>query len=336
MATDLSIARQTGSDPLVPEPVSAQIRQLLPAASAIMGLVPEAQRIPMPALTQRVPVLSVLPLAYFVSGDTGLKQTERQQWKNKILTAEEIAVIIPIPENYLDDSQTPIWPQVRPRLVEAAGQLIDAACLFGTNIPSTWGPAIYPRAVAAGNRVWEGQIVPPDVAASDLASLTAALGEQLAEDGFDMDGFVSRPGLGWRLTRLRSSDGVPIYTRDLKSDNGRGELYGMPLRPLKNGAWDATEAQIIGGDWSQAIVGVRSDISFKVFTEGVISDGAGAVVLNLMQQDSIALRMTMRVAWEVANPANRLNQDTAGDPPVESTTRWPWGVVQSAGYTYEA
>jgi HK97 family phage major capsid protein len=336
MATDLSIARNTGSDPLVPEPVSAQIRQLLPAASAVMGLVPEAQRVPMSALTSRQPVLSVLPMAYFVSGDTGLKQTARQQWKNKVLNAEEIAVIVPIPENYLDDAQTPIWSQVRPRLVEAAGALVDAACIFGTNKPTTWGPPIYQKAVAAGNTTFEGAILPGDSAAGDLAAQVSYMGELLAEDGYDMDGFVSRPGLGWRLTRLRATDGTPIYNQGLRSDGNMSTLYGMPLRSLKNGAWNSTEAHLIGGDWSQAIVGVRSDISFKVFTEGVISDDNGVVVLNLMQQDSVALRMTLRLAWEVANPANRLSEDTAGDPPVESTTRWPWAVLQNAAYTYSA
>ncbi len=334
MATNLAIARHTGSDPLVPEPVSAQIRQLMPAASAIMGMIPETQRIPMPALTQRMPVLSVLPMAYFVSGDTGLKQTDRQQWKNKTLTAEEVAVIIPIPENYLDDAQTPIWAQVRPRLVEAAGALVDAACLFGTNKPTSWGPPIYQKAVAAGNRTWEGRTLPGDAAAGDLAAQISYMGELLADDGFDMDGFVSRPGFGWRLTRLRASDGQPIYNQGLKDDGDMSRLYGMPLRPLKNGAWNATESHLIGGDWSQAIVGVRSDIGFKVFTEGVISDDSGNVVLNLMQQDSIALRMTLRLAWEVANPASRLSQDTAGDPPTESTTRWPWAVLQNSSYTY--
>ncbi|MCP4963906.1 MAG: phage major capsid protein, partial [bacterium] len=275
MATNLQISRATGTDPLVPEPVSNQIRQLLPAASAIMGMVPETQRIPMPALTHRMPVLSVLPMAYFVDGDQGLKQTTKQQWKNKTLTAEEIAVIIPIPDNYLDDAQVPIWAQVRPRLVEAAGALIDAACIFGTNKPTSWGPPIYQKAVAAGNLTFEGEVLTGDSAATDLAAYIAYLGELLAVDGYDMDGFVSRPGFGWRLTRLRSGDGVPIYNRDLQSDSGRSTIYGMPHRPLKNGAWNATEAHLIGGDWTQAIVGVRSDISFKVFTEGVISDASG-------------------------------------------------------------
>lgn len=333
MATDETIARRSsGSDPLVPEPLRREILQGLPAASAIMSLVPEAQRIQMSALTERVPVLSVLPSAYFVSGDTGLKQTTKQQWRNKVLTAEEIAVIIPVPENYMADAQTPIWEQVRPRLIEAAGALIDEVCVFNMSgsKPVTWGPDIYHRAILAGNYVHEGF-------GQDLGVAIARGGELLAADGYDLNGFVSKPGLNWRLTQLRgTADGAAIFQGNLQGPIGQ-TLYGMPLRPLKNGAWNATESTLIGGDWSQAIVGIRQDITFKVFTEGVISDSEGAIVLNLMQQDSVALRLTMRVAWEVANPGNRLNTDTAGATgvaPTESSTRWPWFVLRPTGYTY--
>jgi len=41
-----------------------------------------------------------------------------------------------------------------------------------------------------------------------------------------------------------------------------------------------------------------------VFDQGVISDGSGNVVLNLMQQDSVALRVVARYAFATANPAN--------------------------------
>lgn len=337
MAVDTAIARRTGgSDALVPEPLRQEIIQQMPAASAVMGMVPEMQRVTMSALTDRVGVLSVLPEAYFVNGDTGLKQTTKQRWKNKILVAEEIAVILPVPENYLADAQTPIWSQVRPRLVEAAGALVDAAAVFGASKPTTWGPPIYQKAVAAGNVVTEGWTLPDGTTGPDLAETIAYGGELLAIDGYDVNGFVSRPGFNWRLTRLRSDDGMPIFQGNLQGPIGQS-LYGMPFRPLKNGAWNATEASLIGGDWSEGIVGLRQDITFKVFTEGVISDGEGAVVLNLMQQDSAALRLTLRMAWQVANPGNRLNQDTdggAGVEPTESTTRWPWYVLRRPSYTY--
>jgi hypothetical protein len=301
----------------------------------VFGLVPETQRVTMSSLTYRMPVLSALPSAYFVSGDTGLKQTSVEQWRMKTLTAEEIAVIVPVPLNYLDDSQVPIWDQVKPRLVEAAGALIDEAIVFNIsgNKPSTWGPDIYHRAILAGNYVHEGY------SSFDIGASVAHGGELLAADGYDLSGFVSKPGLNWRFAGLRSTQGVPIFQGD---DNGMTgpigmSLYGMPFRPLKNGAWNGTESTLIGGDWSQAIVGIRKDITFETFTEGVISDGSGVVVYNLMQQDAAAIRLTLRVAWEVANPGNRLNTDTAGSSgsaPTESTTRWPWFVLRPTGYTY--
>src|SRR5687768_5509716 len=102
MATyDAAIGRySSGSDPLVPEPLRQEIMQQMPAASAVFGLVPEVQRITMSSKTDRMPVLSALPSAYFVDGDTGLKQTSKQQWRNVTLVAEEIATIIPVPDAY--------------------------------------------------------------------------------------------------------------------------------------------------------------------------------------------------------------------------------------------
>ena len=49
--------------------------------------------IPLSRNTVRMPVLSALPSAYFVAGDTGLKQTTEAAWANKFLYVEEIATI---------------------------------------------------------------------------------------------------------------------------------------------------------------------------------------------------------------------------------------------------
>ena len=73
-------------------------------------------------------------------------------------------------------------------------------------------------------------------------------------------------------------------------------LYGFGLNEVDNGAWDATKAVLLGADWSNFVVGIRQDITYKVFDQGVISDTAGNVVYNLMQQDAQAMRVVMRVA----------------------------------------
>lgn len=307
------ISRDASNDPLVPTPVSAQIIQEIPQNSVMLQ---RALQRRLSSKTQRQPVLDVLPTAYFVSGDTGLKQTSAQDWKNVELVVEELAVIVPIPEAYLDDAQVPVWDEVRPRIVEAFGTAIDAACLFGTSKPSTWGNPIYQSAVAAGNVVTAG---------TDLAQNVAQLGELLAKDGFPVNAFASRPGLNWKLVGLRATDGHPIYQPDLQGRPG-GTLYGYPLNEVANGAWNATEAELIAGDWSKAIIGLRQDISFKMFTEGVITDNSNAVVMNLMQQDAVALRAVMRLAYATANPVTALNANAA--------TRYPFGVLRAASYTY--
>lgn len=308
------ISRDASDDPLVPTPVSAQILEEMPTQSFIMQ---RAAKVQMSTKSQRQPVLDVLPMAYWVSGtdaDVGMKQTSNVDWKNVSLVAEELAVIVPIPEAYLDDAQVPIWDEVRPRIVEALGKKVDQATLFGFDKPTSWPSDIYTSAVAAGNTVTAGT-------GDDFGVDVTSLGETLAQDGFAVNGFASRPGLKWKLVGLRSQDGIPIYQPDLQNGGG-GNLYGYPLSEVINGSWDATKAEMIAGDWSKAILGMRQDITFKTFTEGVISDGSGKVILNLMQQDSVALRVTMRLAYATSNPVTALQAD--------ADARFPFGVVTPA------
>lgn len=305
------ISRDASNDPLVPVPVSAQILQELPTQSVLLQ---RARQVPMSSKTSRMPALDVLPMAYFVGGDTGLKQTSSQDWKNVDLIVEEIAAIVPIPEAYLDDAQIPIWDEVRPRMTEAIGAVLDGAAIFGVNKPSTWPTAIYQGALAAGNIVVAGT-------GTDVAVDIANVGQKLSLDGYAVNGFVSRPGFTWKLNTMRSSQGAPIYQPNLQGTLG-GNLYGYGLSEVTNGSWEPTEVELIMGDWSKAIIGMRSDISFKMFTEGVISDDDGKVVFNLMQQDSVAMRVVMRVAYATANPVTRLNSNGA--------TRYPFGALQAS------
>lgn len=299
LAVNDIITSDASDDPLIPTPVSSEIIKEMPKSSAVMQL---ARRRPMSTKSSRQPVLSVLPQAYFVNGDTGLKQTTSQDWKNLVLVAEELAVIVPIPENYLDDAQIPIWDEVRPEIAAAFGRKIDLATLFGVDKPSTWGPSIVESATDAGNVVVEGDGL-------DLADDVAALGELMAKKGAGLNGFAVQPGFSWRLVRLRDANGTPIYTPP--SQAGPGTLYGQRAAEITNGGWLIDAATLIGGDWSKAIIGLRADIRFKLFTEGVISDDDGKVILNLMQQDSVALRATMRLGWQVANPVNPLETTEA-------------------------
>jgi hypothetical protein len=273
------------------------------------------------AKTQRMPVLDVLPVAYWVGGDTGMKQTSLQQWKNVVMVVEELACIVPIPEAYLDDADVPLWSEVQPRITEAVGQLIDLAVLWGINKPVTWGEAVFPGAGKSGHFVVQGANI-------DLGVDVSKLGVQMAQSGYTVNGFAAQPGMSWQLVGMRSAQGAPIYQPDMSSSPG-GSLYGYDLSEINNGSWQLglAGAVLLCGDFTKSIIGMRQDISFKMFTEGVISDDTGKVILNLMQQDSVAMRMTMRLAYATVNPVTIMRPGDA------ITARWPFGAILPTGAT---
>lgn len=317
------IGRTTsGSDPLVPEPLAAAIIQEAPKSSAALTLM---NKTTLSAKTQRMPVLDVLPIAYWVGGDTGMKQTSMQAWKNVVMVVEELACIVPIPEAYLDDADVPLWSQVQPRITEAVGQLIDSAVLWGINKPSTWGEAVFPGAGKSQHFIVQGTNV-------DLGQDVSKLGAMMAATGYTVNGFAAMPGMSWQLVGMRSAQGVPIYQPDMSASPG-GSLYGYDLSEVNNGSWQSglTGAVMLCGDFTKSIIGIRTDISFKMFTEGVISDGNGVVVLNLMQQDSVAMRMTMRLAYATVNPVTIMQPSASMSG--AGLQRWPFGAILPVGAT---
>lgn len=310
--TDLT--NRTDAGALIPEAVSREIIQSLPKQSASLSLF---RKLSMGTRTTRMPVLSALPQAYWVGGDTGLKETTKQAWANKFLVAEELAVIVPIPDAVAADVSYDLWGEIRPNLVEAFGIKIDEAVLFGIEKPASWtDPAIVPGAVAAGNALALNSLVGKDIVSHVNETMA-----RVEDDGFDVNGFAARRRIRATLRDLRDANGGPIFSPSLTAE-GVATIYGEPVAYVDNGAWDDSAADLIAGDWSKAILGIRQDITYKVFTEGVISNDAGAVVLNLMQQDSAAMRAVMRVGYVVANPMYRMS-------PVEAS-RFPFSVLTPA------
>jgi HK97 family phage major capsid protein len=260
-----------------------------------------------------MPVLSALATAYFPGGDSNLVQTSEVNWADVTLTAEDIAVLVPIPKNVLNDANVPIWEQIQPIMATAAGAAIDKAVLYGTNKPSTWPSALITGALAASHNV-------------SLAGFTdlydAVLGATgmfalVESDGFGVNGVMADLSMKGQLRGTRDTEGQPIFTRD-PAMAGQYMLDGAPIYFPTNGAGSSTY-KMIAGDWQQIVFSMRQDMEFEVFTEGVIQDGAGTIVLNLMQQRSAALMLTMRLAVALPNPINWVNTN--------GTTRYPFAYL---------
>jgi len=321
--------RQTpGGSPLIPEEVQREIVQSVEVESAALSLFPKVR---MKRAQQRIPVMSQLPLAYWVTGatldarDVGVKQTTSVAWDNVYLNAEEIAVIVPVAKNLIADMDYDFWEQVKPKVTEAFAILFDESVFFQpANKPATFPQGIAQAAAAAGNSVTAGAGVD---FLDDVNNMMAAV----EADGYDVNGFWARRQIRAKLRGLRSTTKELLYYPDTPPTAGGapgGTLYGEPIKFSNAGLTEystgAGNFSMIGGDWSQGMVGIRDDINMEMFDQGVVTDGSGVVQFNLMQQDMVALRVTARFAFAVPNPINR-QQPTAA-------SRYPFGVIaQAAG-----
>ncbi len=268
-----------------------------------------ARRLPNMTSNQlKAPVTDLLPLAYWVNGDAGMKNYDAMAWENVYLTAGELAVIVPISENVLSDAAYDIIGEVRSKVRDAIGKAVDLAVIFGVNRPAEWNADIITRARQAGNNV-SGASVTYD-------SLLGASGviSKVEADGYMVNAGVAAMTMRGVLRGIKDSQNYPIFVANMQGATPYA-LDGAPLYFPTNGGFDTSVAQLVVGDWNQAVYSIRQDVDVKVLTEGVIQNPAnGTIVYNLAQQDMIALRITFRMGWALPNPATPLNANRVGCP----------------------
>ena len=296
-----NIIDRARAEALIQEQVVSTIFQDAPKQSVFMSL---ARKLPnMTSKQTRIPVLDMLPVAYWVNGDTGFKQTSQQAWDNVYLTAAELAVIVPIPEAVLDDADFDILGEVTPRVNEAIGARVDAAVLFGTNRPTEWQNDIITMARQAGNNV-SGGAVTYDTLLGENGVIS-----KVEDSGHMVNGAIASMAMRGKLRGIKNTGGTPLFKSDMQGST-QYALDGAPLYFPQNGAFDASIAQMIVGDWSQAVYSIRQDVTTKILDQGVIQDpNTKQIIYNLAQQDMIALRVVFRMGWALPNPATALNSD---------------------------
>lgn len=311
---DAQIIDRTGAASLIPEENAREIIQGVVTQSAVLQ---RGRKLPnMSSKTYKMPVLDMLPIAYFVNGDTGAKKTTKQAWDKKFITAEEIAVIVPIPEAVLDDSDYDIWGEVKPRVIEAFGKVIDGAVLFDLDKPSTWRDGVVTTATKAGSVV---TLATGDDLYDKIMAEEGIIAK-IEESGYFVNGHMADISMRAKLRGLKDTTGNSIF----KSDMQNGTTYsldGSLMNFPNNGAFDKSKALMISGDFSQLVYAIRQDITFKLFTEGVVQNTDGSIAYNLMQNDMVALRAVMRLGWEIPNPINSMKTD--------KTKRCPFAILKA-------
>lgn len=251
-------------------------------------------------------VLDSLPIAYFVdeTNNNGRKNLTKMAWDKKYINAAELAVIVPIKENDLADASIDLWASIRPRLVEAFGKKIDNAIFNGVEKPADWRKGLIPSIIDAG-----AEVNATDNLYSDINDVMV----KVETSGYNVSGLLGGVELKGKFRMLLDKNGQPVKGT---------EIDGLNRTFLDDGAWDSESSVLVAGDFSQGVYAIRQDITYKVLDQAVIQDPAtGDILYNLAQDDMVALRVTMRLGWEIPNPVNALN---------ETETRFPFASLKPA------
>lgn len=256
--------------------------------------------------TTNLPVLSTKPHAAWVAEsatqDSGVKPTAQATWANKTLVVEELAVIVPIHENVIDDATVDVVSDITRQGAEAIAFALDAAVLFGHQKPLSWvSDDLFASATAGSNIFTTDANSGPD----DLAGSILQAAEALSEV-YDPTSILARRGLRYRLANLRAEDGVPIFMSSMSNVPGAtDQVHGLMTHwvsgTVDDGAsgdalvWDPAVADALIVDRSRVLIGVRQDITVKYLDQATVGS------VNLAERDMVALRFKARFAYALGD-----------------------------------
>ena len=271
---------------LIGEEYGSQVIKAATQGSVALAAFPN---INMGTKTSNMPVLATIPAATWVTDvdNTGVKATSQATWVNKTLVAEEIAVIIPIHENTLDDATEDILAQLSDLGGQAIGKALDQAILFGVAKPVSWTSLdLFAAATAAAQTL---TTVDGAGSENDIYGAALKVAGMIADAGFDPITILAKRALQYKLANLRGSDGHPVLAN--------GQIQGFETFWSRNGAWVPASATALVVDPSTVRIGIRQDVTVKFLDQATVG------TINLAEKDMVALRFKARFAYVLGNPA---------------------------------
>jgi HK97 family phage major capsid protein len=293
--------------------------------SAIMGLMKREPN--MSTKIESRAVMSLYPEAYWVDTEAGdgtspevaggLLQTTKQGWTNSTITAAKMGVVVPIPKDMIADLADgfDLWAEIKPRLAESIARKFDQAVMWDdTNAPAAFPDSIYHTATDNSMVIDKSDSVGSGKTFVDMYDAILGVGGLfgLVEGKrYNVDGIVADLSQKAVMRGIRSSDGIPLWAQENGQGTPKYSLAGVDVNFLQNDSLDASTALMIAGNWKKAFYAWRQDIQLSMTDTGVVTDAAGVVLINAMQQDVILLKATCRIGWccpipvDIAGTASR-------------------------------
>jgi len=276
---------------LIQEAYSHVLLDSAVAASSVLQAFPSVN---MGSKLTHLPVLATLPTAGWVTESStdplAVKPTSKVQWSDLTLSAEEVAVIVPVHENVLDDATVDVITEITQRGGEAIGAALDAAVLFGVNKPASWVSADL-HAAAHNSSQYIANVTGAANAADYVGAVTQAA-RFIAAKGLQPDTIIAPLTFKYDVINIRDSMGAPIFRDE--------QFQGFTTIFNRNGAWVPTSAALLVCDSSRIRIGIRTDIRVKLLDQATVAG------INLAERDMIGIRMLARYAYVLGSSQTRL------------------------------
>ncbi|MDW3910649.1 phage major capsid protein [Staphylococcus saprophyticus] len=222
------------------------------------------------------------PGAYWV-GEGQKIQTSKPSIVEASMRSHKLGVIVVASREYLNYTYARFFEAMKPQIAEQFYKKFDEAGILGIDNP--FAQSISDSATKSDNVV-TGPINLENV---------LALEDTLLENDVEANGFISKTQ---NRTALRGV--VDEDTKERYYDRTNNTLDSIPVVDLKSD--EIKKGDLYAGDFNKLFYGIPYNLSYKISEEGQLSTvtNADGSPVNLFEQELIALRVTMDVAFHVA------------------------------------
>ncbi|MGX0910168.1 phage major capsid protein [Staphylococcus caprae] len=223
------------------------------------------------------------PGAYWVGEGQKIKTTKPSLVSAK-MRSHKLGVIVVASREFLNYTYSQFFEAMKPQIAEQFYKKFDEAGLLNVDNPFTQSVE---QSVTASGNVVNGPITLENV---------LALEDKLLEHDVEANAFLSKTQNRTALRGVRDEN-----TNESYYDRSSNSLDGLPVADLKSD--EIKKGDLYAGDFNKMFYGIPYNMSYKISEDGQLStvqneDGSP---VNLFEQELIALRVTMDVAFHIAD-----------------------------------
>lgn len=233
------------------------------------------------------------PGAYWVGEGQKIRTTKPSLVSAK-MRSHKLGVIVVASREFLNYTYSQFFEAMKPQIAEQFYKKFDEAGLL--NVDNPFAQSLEQSVKTSGNVV-NGPITLENV---------LSLEDELLEHDVEANAFLSKTQNRTALRGVRDEN-----TNESYYDRSSNTLDGLPVVDLKSD--EIKKGDLYAGDFNKMFYGIPYNMSYKISEDGQLStvqneDGSP---VNLFEQELIALRVTMDVAFHIADD-NAFAKLTAG------------------------